>query len=171
VPFSTTRVSTLADAVVAILQKPETTKNRTLYVHDGIVTQNQLIARSKDLNGNLPFSNTDVDCDILEKEAWNAFNDPEADPLSWIFSFINMSIWCGEKLCVFHQTDNKLLGLPELNATELANAVDVEILSAMKVFANFNVISGGADCVDSKIAAEKAFEDGKAKLLGYCQSN
>lgn len=67
VPFSTTRVTTLATAVVATLQKSKSTKNRTLYIHDGIVSQNQLIARSE-AYGNVEFVREHVDTKALEKE-------------------------------------------------------------------------------------------------------
>lgn len=170
VPFSTTRVSTLAKAVVATLQKPEETKNRTLYIHDAIITQNQLIARSQTLSGEIPFTRSEVSTKALEKEAWSMYGDPTADPLSWIFSFINISIWSGEELCVFRSTDNDLLGIQEFEGPELCEVLDEEISKAMRVFAGTNTsAASGTDYIDSK-TADKAFEDGKRKLVGYCPS-
>ncbi|KAK4548567.1 hypothetical protein LTR36_009477 [Oleoguttula mirabilis] len=162
IPFSTTRVTTLAQALVATLEKSDATKNRTLYIHDGIVTQNHLIARSEAL-GTAAFSRDSVDTRALETVAWTAFGDPDADPLSWIFAFINISLWSGEELCTFRQTDNELLGITELQGAKLDNVVDAEISHAIKVFKSSQATAGNDHNTNT---AEKAFEDGKRKLIG-----
>jgi len=152
---------------VATLEKSDDTKNRTLYIHDGIVTQNQLIARSETL-ANVVFAREEVNTKALEKEAWTAFGDPTADPLSWIFAFINISLWSGEELCTFSKTDNELLGIPELHGLKLDKVMDTEISHAIKVFATSKTTSSNEHDID---IAEKAFEDGKRKLIGCYPSN
>ncbi|TKA24405.1 hypothetical protein B0A50_06725 [Salinomyces thailandicus] len=203
VPFSTTRVSTLVAALVATLRKPHATANRTLYIHDGIITQNQLLAQATAL---LPtpttttttttgdhqqhFTRTLVDTRVLEAEAWEAFHAVQADPLTWIFPFINASLWSRDQLCVFRRTDNRLLGLPELEGVELAGVVEDEVRAALRVFGICgNGGNGGGVCaplpslageggvpidgmpaVDSR-TADKAFEEGRAKLAGFVLSS
>ncbi|KAK5135433.1 hypothetical protein LTR08_005221 [Meristemomyces frigidus] len=169
VPFSTTRVTTLAKALIATLRQLDATENKTLYIHDAVVTQNQLIARSEMLNGHQSFVRDSVDTKALEREAWTAFNEPTSDPLSWIFSFINISLWSGEELCTFRKTDNKLLGIAELEGAGLDEVIDAEISHAMGVFANSQAAFG--TYVDSEMAAERAFEDGKRKLVDCSRGN
>ena len=169
VPFSTTRVATLAKAMIATLRQLGATENKTLYIHDAVVTQNQLIARSEMLNGQQSFARDSVDTKTVEKTAWAAYNDPTADPLSWILSFINISLWSGETLCSFQKTDNKLLGITELEGAGLDKVIDAEILRAMKVFANAPAASGSGE--GSENAAEKAFEDGKRNLVGCARGS
>ena len=169
VPFSTTRVTTLAKALIATFRQLDATKNKTLYIHDAIVTQNQLIARSEALNDQQSFARENVDTKVVEKAAWTAYNDPTADPLSWIFSFINISLWSGEELCSFQKTDNKLLGIAELGGAALDKVIDAEISRAMTGFANAPAASDSGE--DGKNAAEKAFEDGKRKLVGCARGS
>lgn len=165
VPFSTTRVTTLSKAIVAMLKNFEVTANRKLYIHDAVITQNQLIACAERLSGNIAFSVVPVNCKDLEKQAWNTFNDPSANPLSWIFSFINISIWSGEALCVFQQTDNELLGITTLHVLELDKVLEHEIGVALRAFSTDGDVSSALTC---SALAEKAFEDGKRRLVG-CQ--
>lgn len=96
------------------------------------------------------------------------FGDPTADQLSSIFAFINISLWSSEELCVFRKTDNELLGIPELQGAELEKVMDAEISHAIKVFNASGATSGSDHDVN---IAEKAFVDGKRKLIGCYPSN
>ena len=44
--FSTTRLETVGKAVAGVLKNAEETKNRVVFVHEAVVTQNQLAALS-----------------------------------------------------------------------------------------------------------------------------
>jgi uncharacterized protein YbjT (DUF2867 family) len=46
-PFSTTFLASVGDAVVGVLTHPDETKNRSVYVHDFVTTQNQLLTLAK----------------------------------------------------------------------------------------------------------------------------
>ena len=166
VPFSVTRVLTVGKAVVSVLQQPEATANRTIYVHDAIITQNQLIAIEEDLSDGQAFQRNLVDTNLLEIQAWQEYNNPASEPSFWIFSFINISIWSKEELCAFRSTDNDLLGISDLHGTELEEALREEIVKAKRSMIIANGLDGSyaSSC---KAAGEKALEDGKRRLTGF----
>ena len=58
--FSATLLADVAKAVLGVIAHTEETKNRVVYVHSALLTQNQLIHYAKDKN--------DKDWDIVVKE-------------------------------------------------------------------------------------------------------
>lgn len=46
IPFSVTRTATVGRAVAATLQRANRTRNRVLFIHEAVVTQNELIAEA-----------------------------------------------------------------------------------------------------------------------------
>ncbi|KAF2721672.1 NAD(P)-binding protein, partial [Polychaeton citri CBS 116435] len=117
VPFSTTRVSTVAKAVVRTLRRFDETANKTLFVHDGVTTQNAIISLEKPIMRNTGFNGVHVNNAALEATAWQDYQTPGVDPMSWVFSFINLSLWSWDGnrgICEHTQTDNGLLGLDDL---------------------------------------------------------
>ncbi|KAK3115089.1 hypothetical protein LTR53_005905 [Teratosphaeriaceae sp. CCFEE 6253] len=165
VPFSTTRVATLAAALASLLSQPEATKNRVLYIHDAITTQNALLALTERLDTRLHFADASVDMHALEADAWAHYTDPAAtDPTGWVFSFVNASIWGREQLCCFRENDNELLGVRELRGGELEAVLREEVGKAIKVFAGFGSVvgEGTGGC---GAAAEQAMEEGRGKLV------
>lgn len=177
-PFSTTRISTLARALLACLQ-PDTfpqTANRTLYIHDGITTQNRLL----DLrSGTAEHAERrkQIDTALLEARAWRDYHDPSTtDPRGWVFPFITLSIWSRERLCCFEgKTDNALLGIPELGGEELQDVLKTEVERAEKAFAGPGCFlargAGGGEAAAAAASgpglAEKALEGGKHRLEGF----
>jgi hypothetical protein len=71
----------VGNAVAAILTRPRETVNRAVFVHEGITTQDQLIAHAERLifssgKGSSPvptLSITSIDSVSAEKAAWEAF--------------------------------------------------------------------------------------------------
>jgi len=141
IPFSTTRLSTLARAITASLQHHRAaTANRVLYIHDGVVTQNLLLSFASPSS---PLPRVPVSTTTL----------PAADPLACI----NHSLFSAEELCHFRRTDNKWLGLGELRAEEWGSVVREEVMRAVERF-------GGR--VKGREEAERAVEEGKRRVLG-----
>lgn len=122
VAFSTTRTTTVGKAVAATLRNPEETKNRSLYIHDAVITQNQLLARAEEKSGS-NFTVVRIDSDKLEQDAWVKSNDSSANPMEWVYSFIKLSIW-GKCASYFRMTHNEVLGLSELDRNELNKVLD-----------------------------------------------
>ena len=132
IPFSTTRVTTVGKAVVASLKNYEATKNRVVKVHDAVITQNQLKALAETEVGS-SFSGKDNDTKAIEKSAWEKYKDNSVDPnpMSWIIPFILVSIW-GYGGTHFDNTENELLGIPELKGKELDQLLTQEIQKVSK---------------------------------------
>lgn len=167
VPFSTTRVSTLATALVNLVRNPEATKNGVLYIHDTITTQNELLACAQTLDNRLIFSDAGIDTQALEREAWTHYENSQIDPLHWVFSFINISIWSREELCAFPSNHNGLLGIEELQGSKREAVLETELAKAISVFADFSAsTTDAADCR----AAETAMEVGKSKLSDFVRA-
>jgi hypothetical protein len=51
VPFSTTTLTDVAKAILGVIKNPDETKNRILYIHSTVTTQNKLIQYAKDKDG------------------------------------------------------------------------------------------------------------------------
>lgn len=167
VRFSITRTGAVASAVAKILKHPEQTKNRALFVHEAVVTQNQLIAHGEHVLASLPTESPisaqitpkAIDSDLAEPLALSAHANNSTDPLEWILPCINLSIWAKDEPCRFVQTDNELLGIKELDEAELNNMLYAEMKAAAEKL-GFKETADG-----NKIEAEKAFEEGKRKLV------
>lgn len=174
VPFSITRTSAVGDAVAAILARPQETKNRAVFIHEGITTQNQLIAH---VEKSLPstafriasgpaFSITNIDGAAAEKSAWEAFHRPDADPLEWVLPFVNLSIWSSDAPCRFLETDNELLGIPVLEGAELEAVLCEEVGRAAKVFGLVGDCTP-IEALEAEVRARQAFDAGKGSLCDY----
>ncbi|QIW96313.1 hypothetical protein AMS68_001831 [Peltaster fructicola] len=129
--FSVTRTTTVAEAVLRILQRPEQTKNKTLRVHEMILTQNELIQRAEALTTTLPpFSIRSIDTATYEAYAWRAHANPRAEPLEWLVPFINLSIWSQTQPGRFEHVDNALLDIEVLEDPRRAHVIEAELRQA-----------------------------------------
>jgi len=108
--FSTTTLSTVADAVVAVLNKPDETRNRAVFVHDLVTTQNELLALAKRVAPEKPWRETHVDLEEAFAGALGRLAEGKVDmetvtPILWRAVFD--PAYGGN----FRKTDNELLGL------------------------------------------------------------
>ena len=109
-PFSTTTLSTVADAVTAVLNKPNETRNRGVYIQDLVITQNQLLALAKQLAPEKPWQETHVKLEEALASSLAQLAEGKVDmkiltPVLWTAI---MGPGYGGK---FEKTDNELLGL------------------------------------------------------------
>jgi hypothetical protein len=171
VPFSITCTSAVGDAVAAILTRPQDTANRAIFVHEGVTTQNTLIAHAERLLSSAgkgsslvpTFSVTSIDSELAERAAWKAFHRPSADPLEWALPFINLSIWSGREICHFVDTDNELLGIRVLEGTELDALLREGIARAAKVYGLAERCTR-SEVLEAEARACRAMEAGKGLL-------
>ena len=120
--FSTTRVTTVGDAIVAVLSHYEETKNRLVRIQDAVVTQNQLIGIAKRLGKSGSWDTKVVETAQLESAAYGELSKANPDP-TWPYWFIKRAVWGEGFGGEFEVTDNKLLGLNGLNESELEGVV------------------------------------------------
>ncbi|KAF9882747.1 hypothetical protein FE257_005326 [Aspergillus nanangensis] len=119
--FSTTTLSGVGNGLVGIINHLEATKNRTVYIREAEVTQNQLlkIANQKNLTTKV------VETENLEQEAYAELQKPSPNPGAFVFNFLRRTIF-GEgfgSLFPNEVLSNELLGVKELSNEELRNIV------------------------------------------------
>ncbi|KAL4750599.1 hypothetical protein BDW72DRAFT_175510 [Aspergillus terricola var. indicus] len=108
-PFSTSRLETVARAVVASLHRPDETRNRVIRVHDGVLTQRELLDMAKGWKPALEWKEEYVDAQAevdrnlkqLEKEF-----DPALVP-----GLFTAALMSGRYGAEYKEVDNELLGL------------------------------------------------------------
>ncbi|TFB07534.1 Isoflavone reductase [Trichoderma ghanense] len=122
-PFSTTTLSTISKAVVSIISRPEETKNRHVYIHDAVVTQNKLIELAKKIDGQ-DWQLTYVDSAVVCAEAHLEFQKPNADITKGLMPLLHISVlgkgYGGD---FSGRLDNELLGIKEMSDEELENVI------------------------------------------------
>ncbi|KAH8897359.1 NAD(P)-binding protein [Thozetella sp. PMI_491] len=109
-PFSTTTLSSIGDAVVGILSHPDETKNRTVYIHDVVTTQNKLLELAKQAAPGKTWEPFTVSLDSMlaksRERLANGLHDFETFvPLLW------QAVLDPEFGGKFENTDNELLGV------------------------------------------------------------
>ena len=122
--FSTTTLATVGRAVVGVLQHPEQTKDRAVYVQDTATTLKQLAAIGKRVLGPDNWDETVVSTDEILKQAWDKLKDPKVDPDFIEYHFLRVSTWAEGHGGYFQDLDNELLGITELSDNELESLVD-----------------------------------------------
>ena len=115
-------MSTLADvgkAVAGVLDHPEETKNRTVYIQSAAVSQNRLIEFAKKKNPSASFDIEPVDTAELEQRSYEALREEGADVTQAMYGFIAVSIFREGYGGLFRQNDNELLGITGLSDSEI----------------------------------------------------
>lgn len=124
--FSATTGASIGKAVVQSLVHADKTKNRAVYVHDAVVTQNQLIALAKKLGQTGSWETKVVETEKLEQSAYvelgKLSKGEEADP-GWVFSFIKRAVWGDGFGGEFKKTDNEILGVKGLSEDDVAGLI------------------------------------------------
>ena len=116
--FSTTRLETIGKAVAGVLKHAEETKNGDVFVHEAVVTQNQLAA----LSGK-KWEAEDLSTDVLEREAYAELGKEQPNFVSAMFGFIKRAIWGEGYGGEFTKVDNELLGISMMSEREIEQLV------------------------------------------------
>ncbi|KAK4159947.1 hypothetical protein QBC43DRAFT_120721 [Cladorrhinum sp. PSN259] len=119
--FSATTLEDVGKAVVGVLNHPEETRNRSVYVNSAKVTLKGLLEKAKKVTGT-----KDEDWEVKEKkvddllsEAWAELKGENPNPRSWILKFITASVYGAENGGRFEKVDNELLGVKVLSDDEV----------------------------------------------------
>lgn len=74
VPFSVSLTEDIGKAVSGVLMRPSEYKNRFVYMHSAVVTQNSLLEYAKALDPTREFKTIPLDTEVLEKKAWEQYH-------------------------------------------------------------------------------------------------
>ena len=121
VEFSTTNLDDIGKAVASSLLKAGDVKNRSVYVHTAVVSQNQLLAFAKQSAPDGDYPVLHLDSAELEKQAWTKWDAGERGP-DVVRGFLPRATF-GHQLGKFEKTDNDLLGIKQWNDDEIKDFV------------------------------------------------
>lgn len=121
--FSTTTLATVGKAVCGVLAHPVETENRVIKVHDMTTTLKSLLVKAQKAVGEDGWTISKLSVDELLGSSWAGVKQGRFD---WptLFGFIitaSMGEGYGGKL---ENTDNALLGIPEMTDAEIQEAVN-----------------------------------------------
>ena len=108
--FSSTSMPTVGDAVVGVLGNPAETQNRSVYVSEIIISQNQLLSIAKQIAPDKPWAPIDVDIDVVVAGAIERLAQGQHD-LATVIPILLKSIVDPEYGVKFTKNDNELLGI------------------------------------------------------------
>ncbi|KAL4745802.1 hypothetical protein BDW72DRAFT_186058 [Aspergillus terricola var. indicus] len=147
-PFSTTTLATIGKAVVSILAHLEETKNRHVYIQDALVTQDQLIAIAKKIDGK-NWAITHTTSSSAEASAFAELEKENPDSSKVLFPLLQVSVLAeGYGGDFSAHLDNELLGIQGMGDDELAAWVG-KYLWLAKLAQNhdpiiFSIVSAGS---------------------------
>lgn len=109
-PFSATTLSSVADAVVGVLNHPEETKNRAVFVEDAKVTQNKLLALAKQAAPGKSWEPSSANLDDMTAKADERLSQGLLDLETFVPYLYRALLGTGFGGS-FAKTDNELLGV------------------------------------------------------------
>ncbi|KAF9890051.1 hypothetical protein FE257_006731 [Aspergillus nanangensis] len=129
-PFSATHLSTVGKAIVGILKNLEVTRNKGVYIHDAVVTQNELLAIAREVAPQ-EWMTTSASTAHLETAGYEELGKEVPDIGPAMLGFIARAVW-GEGYGgdFTGRVDNELLGLPVLTKTGVEEAVKNALAAA-----------------------------------------
>ncbi|KAL5333706.1 hypothetical protein BJX70DRAFT_48201 [Aspergillus crustosus] len=109
-PFSTTTLATIANAVVAVLGRLDETRNRPVYVHDVVTTQQHLLGLARKLAPERHWEPVQLRTEDLERVSREKYAQGQVD-LEASIGFFSRALFAEGYGGEFPQVDNELLGL------------------------------------------------------------
>ncbi|OJJ61691.1 hypothetical protein ASPSYDRAFT_40234 [Aspergillus sydowii CBS 593.65] len=131
VPFSATTLGSVADAVLSTITHLDETRNRSVFVHSLVTTQNHLVSLAKEVAPELLWNTTSIKLDDLtaksdKRLAQGLFDFETFSP--YIFRAIFDPKFGG----LYVKTDNQLLGIHEASDEDV-KSIFRRIFEALKV--------------------------------------
>ena len=121
--FSTTTLASIAKAVVGVISHLSETKNKAVYVHDTVITQNQIIAYAKEKDGK-EWETTTKDTKELYDESMKELTSGGDVPKA-MMGFLVSGIFGGDQMgATFEGRDmSELLGVHRMSESEVKKVV------------------------------------------------
>lgn len=108
--FSTTTLTSVADAVFGIVSHPEETKNRVVYIQDTVLTQNKILELAKKANPSKEWTVTQVKLDDLTARSDERLSQGLYD-METFGPYLFRAIYDPSSKAKFEKLDNELLGV------------------------------------------------------------
>lgn len=122
--YSATTLETIAKAIIAVLQHPEETKNRPVYIQDVAISQKQLYDLVKKYAGADGWTENVSSIDAEIQKVLEEVKKDQPDIRVVAFGSLKPAIWGGvEYNSAFQKLDNELLGIKGLSPAELEAVV------------------------------------------------
>lgn len=127
-PFSTTRLSTVARAVVAVLQQFEATRNRAVRIRDISISPNELLRRisKHDCVWGHQWTAVAVDTESLVKQAEDEWASGRFSPKA--FAAFATRATFGRGIASSYDGDNEPLGISEMAKEDMEEALKGRLL-------------------------------------------
>lgn len=122
--FSTTTLASVADAVVGLLDHSEETKNRVVYIHDTVTTQNKLLDLARKAAPEKTWNPVEVKLDDLTAQADERLAKGLFD-MQTFAPYLFRAVLGPDSKAKFEKTDNELLGVKGVTEEDI-----LEILKA-----------------------------------------
>jgi uncharacterized protein YbjT (DUF2867 family) len=110
-----------AVAMALVKRDSEEVRNRTLYIHSAVVTQNQLIGYAKEANPEKTWEILDLSTEEILRRSWENYNDGDRT-IETMRGFIIAGSF-GTGLGLFGHVDDDMLGIQELSQEKLKELV------------------------------------------------
>lgn len=109
-PFSTTTLETISQATIALLEHPEETKNRAIYIEDIKITQKRLFELAKQVAPEKPWAPSVESLDELRDKGFARAAQGIFD-METVVSLISQALFRKDGGGIYEKTDNALLGV------------------------------------------------------------
>lgn len=126
-PLSTTTMDDIGIAVATAVLKREHLKNRTLFIHTAVVTQNQLLQYARVLHPDREFKSLHLDTKEMVQKAEERLSRGETGPDVAMPYMARASFGLG--LGIFKQVDNEVLGIELWNEQQVRQLVADALLA------------------------------------------
>lgn len=110
-PFSTSNLSQLGNAVIAVLSKPEETANQLIYVDSFTATQNEILSQLENATGE-EWKVTELTTEAAKTEGQALFAKGDFAGLMLLLKVITFSEGYGSDFTKVAVLGNEKLGLP-----------------------------------------------------------
>lgn len=122
--FTTTPLDMIAQGVVAILQKPEQTANKSIRIQGARLTQRQFLEITQRVVGAEGWTVNEVDSKVLEKQCYEVLKTDPSNVPGWVFGMLKLAVFAEEFGGDYgSEHDNGLLGLKEMSEKDVEEVV------------------------------------------------
>jgi len=118
-PYSTTPLHAIAKGVVGVLKHPEETANRAVRIHGAVLTQKRLLKLGKEALGEDGWTVTESSTEDGMKEGFEIFKLEPGKVMEWALKMLESAVFSNQHTPEFAEVDNKLLGVPDVDAAEI----------------------------------------------------